>query len=165
MILAGEVDCVLNRKPEDLETQPHWVELKTNIDDLGDGRKWEMKLLKHWAQSFLLGVPTIIVGLRTPDGILTGLRTLETQKLPTQVKKMGNSWNGHVCINMTAAFLDFLKQHIMGKDGVWRVKWNKRERSIETFQVEATGTGEILDSGFKAHRERLLAAEIAQKLG
>ena len=124
-----------------------------------------MKLLKHWAQSFLLGVPTIVVGFRTQDGTLTSHRVLDTQKLPTQVKKNGNSWNGHVCINMTAAFLEFLKQQIMGKDGVWRIKWNKRDKCIDVSQVGATGTGEILDSGFKAHREKLLAAEIVQKLG
>lgn len=122
-----------------------------------------MKLLRFWAQSFLLGVPTIVVGFRTPNGRLTSLQTFETQKIPGQVRRNGNSWNGNVCISVTASFLEFLKQEIKGKDGVWRIKFNKQSKSIEVFQTEVAGTGDILDAGFKAHRERLLAAEMAKK--
>lgn len=69
--------------------------------------KFERKLLKFWIQSFLLGVPKIIVGFRDKGGILRRLEELETQKLPGQVKKVGKgSWDGNLCINFTAAFLD-----------------------------------------------------------
>ena len=106
-----------------------------------------------------------MVGFRTQDGYLTRITEFETQKIPGQVSRGEGTWNGNVCINMTAAFLDFLKQTIMGKDGVWRIKRKKDSADIKIFQVEATGTGEILRPAFKAHREKLLAAEIVQKLG
>lgn len=69
--------------------------------------KYERKLLKFWAQSFLLGVPKIIVGFRDPNGIVHRLEELETSSIPGKVKKVGRgSWDGNICINFAAAFLD-----------------------------------------------------------
>ena len=41
-----------------------------------DMLKYERKLLKFWIQSFLLGVPKIIVGFRSQNGILQRLEEL-----------------------------------------------------------------------------------------
>lgn len=69
--------------------------------------KYERKLLKFWAQSFLLGVPKIIVGFRDQHGIVHRLEELETASIPGKVKKVGRaSWDGNICINFAAAFLD-----------------------------------------------------------
>lgn len=69
--------------------------------------KYERKLLKFWAQSFLLGVPKIIVGFRNQQGILLRIEELETHSIPVNVKKHGRgSWDGNVCINFAAAFLE-----------------------------------------------------------
>lgn len=68
--------------------------------------KFERKLLKFWAQSFLLGVPKIVVGFRDQHGILRRIEELETAAIPGQVKKHGKGvWDGNVCINFAAAFL------------------------------------------------------------
>jgi len=62
--------------------------------------------LKFWAQSFLLGVPIIIVGFRSRDGQLIRLEEFKTQDIPKWVKHVGqNRWDGNVCINFAAAFL------------------------------------------------------------
>lgn len=69
--------------------------------------KYERKLLKFWAQSFLLGVPKIIVGFRDQNGIVRRLEELETSSLPGKVKSVGKStWDGNICINFAAAFLE-----------------------------------------------------------
>jgi hypothetical protein len=69
--------------------------------------KYERKLLKFWAQSFLLGVPTIIVGFRDQDGIVRRLEELDTASIPGKVKKLGRgSWDGNICINFAAQFLE-----------------------------------------------------------
>lgn len=69
--------------------------------------KYERKLQKFWIQSFLLGVPRIIVGFRTRDGILSHIEELKTSQIPGQVKKQGKkSWDGNLCINFAAAFLE-----------------------------------------------------------
>ena len=169
LILGGEVDCIMGERPSNPDDPVPWVELKTSAEppsnNFRETQKFERKLLKFWAQSFLLGVPKIFVGFRTQDGYLIRTTELETQKIPGQVSRGQGTWNGNICINMTAAFLDFLKKAVMGQDGVWRIKRAKNSREIEIFQIEAAGTGRILTPEFKAHREKLLATEIAQKLG
>jgi len=100
---------VWDRKPEDPEQAINWVELKTSqeIRSDADSLKFERKLCKFWIQSFLLGVPKIIVGFRSRDGILQRVEELQTQRIPGEVKRKGsNSWDGNLCINFTAAFLD-----------------------------------------------------------
>ena len=98
-------DC----KPDRKEDGINWLELKTSaeIENERDSIKFERKLLKFWAQSFLIGVPKIIVGFRTKDGILRSLKELETKNIPTDVQKQGRgTWNGNVCINFAASFLE-----------------------------------------------------------
>jgi RAT1-interacting protein len=96
-------------KPEDKNLPINWVELKTSaeINNERDQIKFERKLLKFWIQSFLLGVPKIIVGFRTADGILIRLEELNTQSIPDMVKSRGrNLWDGNTCINFAANFLE-----------------------------------------------------------
>lgn len=169
LILGGEVDCILGEKPSDPDAPIPWVELKTTAEPPSDHpreiQKFERKILRFWAQSFLLGVPKVMVGYRTSDGFLTRIQELETQRTPGLVSRGQGTWNGNVCINMTAAFLDFLKATIMGTEGVWRIKRAKNRKEIEIFKIEESGTGEIVPESFKKHREKLLAAEVARKLG
>ena len=46
------------------------------------------KMLKWWAQSFLIGIPKIVCGFRTDEGIVERLQVYETQELP----KMCEVW-------------------------------------------------------------------------
>jgi RAT1-interacting protein len=135
------------------------VELKTTAEPSGNQQhealKFERKLLRMWAQSFLLGVPTIVIGYRTQDGRLTRIQEWPTQRIPNIVKQSTWAWDGNVCINFADAFLQFLKSTISGKDGVWRLKKEKNWKYIRIFQVEGQGTGEILKPSFKEHRMRL----------
>ena len=109
MIIGGEVDAVWDIKPNDASQPINWVELKTSAELTNDREKtkFERKLLKFWAQSFLLGVPKIIVGFRSADGILRRLQEFDTQTIPDQVSRHGKRlWDGQICINFTASFLE-----------------------------------------------------------
>src|ERR1700733_7786466 len=99
---------VWDRKPDDPDEPINWVELKTSEDVRSDAdeRKFERKLLKFWIQSFLIGVPKIIVGFRDKQGTLLRVEELATQGIPAGVKKRGRSWDGNTCVNFAAAFLD-----------------------------------------------------------
>ena len=100
---------VWDSKPPNKNDAINWVELKTSatISNDRDMLKYERKLLKFWIQSFLLGVPKIIVGFRSKDGILERLEELETSSIPGTVKSKGKaSWDGNTCISFAAAFLD-----------------------------------------------------------
>ncbi|KAI2791616.1 Decapping nuclease rai1 [Penicillium oxalicum] len=148
MVLGGEVDA---------EDPIHWVELKTSAEIRNDRDmvKYERKLLKFWAQSFLLGVPKIIVGFRDQHGIVHRLEELETASIPGKVKKVGRaSWDGNICINFAAAFLDWLKQVVQG-EGVWRIRKLERSHVIEVVKMEESGHGDLLSSSFKSWRESM----------
>ena len=96
-------------KPGDKNVPINWVELKTSaeVNNERDQIKFERKLLKFWIQSFLLGVPRIIVGFRTAEGILVRLEELDTQSIPDMVKSRGRKlWDGNTCINFAANFLE-----------------------------------------------------------
>lgn len=124
MVIGGEVDAgqsflqpfsysaehrlVWDCKPDNKNDPINWVELKTSatIESDRDMLKYERKLMKFWIQSFLLGVPKIIVGFRSKGGILQSLEELETNNIPNLVKKNKASWDGNTCINFTARFLE-----------------------------------------------------------
>lgn len=102
-------DC----KPDRKEDPINWVELKTTAEIRNDRDmlKYERKLLKFWAQSFLLGVPKIVVGFRDEHGVLRQLEELATHEIPGFVKRRGKgTWDGNICINFTAQLLDCKSQ-------------------------------------------------------
>ncbi|KAJ5375376.1 hypothetical protein N7517_007382 [Penicillium concentricum] len=159
MILGGEVDAIWDSKPSRKEDPINWVELKTSaqIRNDRDMMKYERKLLKFWAQSFLLGVPKIIVGFRDENGICRSLEELDTASIPGKVLSVGRrTWDGNVCINFTGAFLEWLKQTI-NKEGTWRIRKKEKSPVIEVYQVEEQGHGDILSPAFKAWRSTMTA--------
>ncbi|KAJ5873566.1 Decapping nuclease rai1 [Penicillium subrubescens] len=158
MVLGGEVDAVWDCKPDRKDDPINWVELKTSAEIRSDRDmiKYERKLLKFWAQSFLLGVPKIIVGFRDQQGIVHRLEELETASIPGKVKKVGRgTWDGNICINFAAEFMEWLKQVIQG-DGVWRIRKLEKSHVIQVYKVEESGHGDILSSAFKTWRESLV---------
>ncbi|KOS19364.1 Decapping nuclease RAI1 [Escovopsis weberi] len=158
LCLGGEVDAVWDAKPTEAGKPINWVELKTSaqIRGQGDADAFHRKLMKYWIQSFLLGVPKIIIGFRTREGILAEIKEIETQSIPQTVNARANAtWNADVCVNFTAAFLDWLKQTI-NDEGVWRISCQPAvSSSIEVFKVEETGHGDILSDDFKNWRIKL----------
>lgn len=113
--LPDAKSCVVwDAKPESKDEPINWIELKTSaeIESDRDMLKYERKLLKFWIQSFLLGVPKIIVGFRSKHGVLQRLQELDTRNIPNMVMKNGEgpwkgpTWDGNTCINFTASFLD-----------------------------------------------------------
>ncbi|KAH8821548.1 protein RAI1 [Xylogone sp. PMI_703] len=156
IIIGGEVDGVWDEKPSD-DTHINWIELKTSaeIRDDRDMITFERKLMKFWIQSFLLGVPKIIVGFRSQNGILQRIEEMETATIPSTVKKRGKgTWDGNMCINFAASFLDFLKETIKG-DGVWRIRRREASPVIEVQLIEETGHGDILSDEFINWRIKL----------
>ncbi|KKK22463.1 hypothetical protein P175DRAFT_0503493 [Aspergillus ochraceoroseus IBT 24754] len=154
LVLGGEVDAIWDCKPGRKEDPINWVELKTSaeIRNDRDSVKFERKLLKFWAQSFLLGVPKIIVGFRDQHGIVRRLEELETANIPSKVKKSGRgTWDGNICINFAATFLEWLKSTIQ-EGGTWRIRRLEKSSVIEVFKMEESGMGDIISPAFAAWR-------------
>ncbi|OBT95533.1 Protein rai1 [Pseudogymnoascus verrucosus] len=155
LIIGGEVDAIWDSKPPPPTSSTNFVELKTSLDPSSprDLQTFERKLLKFWLQSFLLGVPKIIVGFRSANGILRRLEELETAKIPGIVKKRGG-WDGNVAVNFGAGVLSFLRETVVS-EGVWRIRRKEKSGVVECWKVEEVGHGEILSEEFINWRIKL----------
>lgn len=149
--------------PTDPNCPPIYIELKTskiiNPSNPRDGVNYERKLLRFWAQSFLLGVAKVIVGFRDDSGVLRSLKTYETQELPGIARRSGrNLWDAKVSIDFTAGLLAWLRETVVGggeEEGVvWRVRFRPGADRVE---VERTGEKSFLTEGFVKWREELAA--------
>ncbi|KAK8034406.1 RAI1-domain-containing protein [Apiospora rasikravindrae] len=157
LCLGGEVDAVWDAKPQVKGTPINWVELKTSaaIRDERGMQNFERKLMKFWIQSFLLGVPKIIVGFRDQGGILRKIEEIRTESIPVKAAHRGvQSWNADMCINFASSFLDWLKQ-VVNDDGVWRIRRASGSKQIEVSRVEEAGHGKILTDDFINWRIKL----------
>ncbi|KAI0490897.1 RAI1 like PD-XK nuclease-domain-containing protein [Xylaria cf. heliscus] len=157
LCLGGEVDAIWDSKPAQKGAPIKWVELKTSaeIRDERGMNNFERKLMKFWIQSFLLGVPKIVVGFRSQGGILTKLEEIETISIPETAAKRGvRSWDANTCINFTNAFLDWVRNTI-NDEGVWRISRQPRSSTIEVSKVHDVGHGSILSEEFINWRIKL----------
>ncbi|KAI1076277.1 RAI1-domain-containing protein [Whalleya microplaca] len=157
MCLGGEVDAIWDCKPMQKGAPINWIELKTSVE-IRDDRSmanFERKLMKFWIQSFLLGVPKIIVGFRSQQGILTRIEEIQTAKIPETAEKRGvRTWNANMCINFASAFLEWLRNTI-DDEGVWRIRRRPGSETVEVFKVEEVGHGQILTDEFINWRIKL----------
>ncbi|KAI1117186.1 RAI1 like PD-XK nuclease-domain-containing protein [Nemania sp. NC0429] len=157
LCLGGEVDAIWDSKPTEKGAPINWIELKTSAE-IRDNRgmsNFERKLMKFWIQSFLLGVPRIIVGFRSQAGILTKLEEIQTASIPETAAKRGvRSWDANTCINFASAFLDWLRNTI-NDEGVWKISRRAGSQTIEVVRVEEVGHGSILTEEFINWRIKL----------
>ncbi|OAL67925.1 hypothetical protein A7C99_1057 [Trichophyton rubrum] len=155
MLLAGEVDAVWDCKPDKKDDPINWVELKTSatIRHANDAIYFERKLLKFWVQSFLLGVPKIIVGRRDQDGYLLTIEEYTTDEIPSIPKRGANTWDANTCINFASQFLTWLKT-IVNSEGVWKIRKAAKSGQIEVLKTQETGHGNILTPEFVEWRSQ-----------
>lgn len=134
--------------------------------------------MKWWIQSFLLGVPKIIAGFRTREGILTGVSEIETHRIPETVNSGPNPpWNANMCVNFASELLDCMYRFALNPErgiqiphgltphtgmrqtitdeGVWRIRRNPGSPIIEVLKIQETGHGSILTEEFKNWRIKL----------
>jgi len=126
ILMAAEIDC----------TQPGsgYVELKTNklLQTERDRTSFEKhKLLKFWLQSFLAGVPKIVVGFRDAQGAVHELTPLETLKIPRMVREK-RLWDPSVCLNFGKTVLQWIIQQISSILSVrrFRLRYDPGRREI-----------------------------------
>lgn len=116
LLLSGEVDCMDNTGCPTDEPPPLgkrvYIELKTQalIKNARQHERFEKyKLLKFWAQSYLLNVPNVIIGFRDEDGYVQKIQTMNTNKIPGYVEGKSDRWDRKICINFLDQILDFMK--------------------------------------------------------
>ncbi|KAF8942847.1 hypothetical protein BGZ47_006063 [Haplosporangium gracile] len=144
IIMGAEVDCTSEPK----KAPPHnplsnYIELKTSriISSARERNSFERhKLLKFWAQSFLPGIPTIIVGFRDDDGNVITVETFKTMEIPRLVRGKEGAWDTTICINFLDGVLNFLRKQITIDDPEvsYTIRWAPPYKAIE---VEYMGKG------------------------
>lgn len=110
LIMAAECDCQENARGGERQ----YVELKTSklLREQRDRASFEKhKLLKFWLQSFLAGVPKIVVGFRDDAGVVHQLQAIETLAIPRMVRAQGH-WDPSVCLNFGREVLTWLLQQV-----------------------------------------------------
>ncbi|CAG8514363.1 9244_t:CDS:2 [Diversispora eburnea] len=97
IIMGAEVDCISDTKPIDLDKSvDNYIELKTTklLGKSKDIYNFERyKLLKFWAQSFLIGIPKVIVGFRDDNGFVKQVKEYKTLEIPRIVRGKSGMWN------------------------------------------------------------------------
>ncbi|KAF5207086.1 Decapping nuclease dxo-like protein [Thalictrum thalictroides] len=96
IIMGAEMDCCDSTD----DGRRFYVELKTSREVLDYNTEVYFereKLLKFWIQSFLAGVPYIVVGFRDDNGRLVRTERLKTKEITHKVKTK-NYWQGGVCL-------------------------------------------------------------------
>lgn len=73
-------------------------------------------MIKFWAQSFLIGIPKIIVGFRDDDGNLCSLKEIKTLEIPRMVRGKDKMWDAVVCLNFLNEFFEWLRRVINIED-------------------------------------------------
>ncbi|GAA5864828.1 hypothetical protein JCM8547_009244 [Rhodosporidiobolus lusitaniae] len=114
-IVGGEVDCVRPGADKSRILTQDFIELKTNMEirSQRDEVNFErLKLLKHYVQSFLLGVPTVTVGFRTRQGQLTGLQSFNTLDIPRMVRGKPHAWDPQACLASARELLVSIHRNI-----------------------------------------------------
>ncbi|XP_066929896.1 decapping and exoribonuclease protein-like [Clytia hemisphaerica] len=141
ILIGAEVDCCV----KDSKAAPplNYVELKTSriMQHFKQRMNFSRyKLLKFWAQSFLVGLPKIVVGLRDDDGIVRELKTYKTMEIPQVCKEFRNCWDPTICMNFLDKLLSWLKQIVTidNKDVVYMLRF---EPPFDTIQVELIDDG------------------------
>lgn len=111
ILIGGEVDCVRDTYTGQPDT---FVELKTSMSirpgNASDELRFEKKLLKFYFQSFLLGVPEIMVGFRDFKGHLKTLQSFKTLEIPRMVRGKPNSWDPNLCLAWGEKFLGQVRE-------------------------------------------------------
>ncbi|GAB2270289.1 NAD-capped RNA hydrolase dxo1 [Dionaea muscipula] len=95
LLMGAEMDCYDSTD----DGRRFYVELKTSreLDYHTEERYEREKLLKFWIQSFLAGVPYIVIGFRDDSGRLVRTERLRTKDITHRVKMKGY-WQGGVCL-------------------------------------------------------------------
>ncbi|KAG0277518.1 hypothetical protein BGZ95_005810 [Linnemannia exigua] len=150
IIMGAEVDCTSEPK----KVPPHnplsnYIELKTSrvISNAREQNSFERhKLLKFWAQSFLPGIPTIIVGFRDDDGNVVTVENFKTMEIPRL--------DTTICINFLDAVLNFLRKQIKVDNAnvSYTIRWAPPYKAIEVEYKGESASSFLTDRFLKSQK-------------
>lgn len=132
ILYAAETDGVISNNPiqslEELKRIP-MVEVKVKRRENNDRQLinfYKHKARKWWLQSFLVGIDSIHVGLRSDDGIVDEVQRIPLKQFSDEAKR-NDYWHGTVSMNFLNDFLNAVSRdmrHVDNPDIVFRYQWD-----------------------------------------
>jgi RAT1-interacting protein len=140
--MGAEVDCLLRKPKSDAvrDIQAEYTELKTHKVMSHPRQKTsfvKFKLLKTWAQSFLVGIRNVVFGFRDEKGYIQEITTFETSEFPRMSRKE-ELWDPNVCLCFGSRALEFIRASIEIDDinTTYRINYHPTQRQIEIQEPE-----------------------------
>lgn len=116
VLLSSEIDCTMGDPKNTENPIRDYLELKT-MNEVTENHKlrnmYKYRFPKYWLQSFYAGVPTIMLGLRSKDSIVTDVNKLVVHDLPAEAldyfaKGRERAWKPATILN----FVDYVLSSI-----------------------------------------------------
>lgn len=159
LLICSEIDCT-DKVEHEADPLEGYVELKT-IKELKESRLvyslHRHRFLKFWLQSYLAGVPNIVIGQRTETGRLTKVERLRTVDLPRRSQEylahIGDSrvWEPVICVNFLQSTLDMIRKACRNNEG-------------STIRIRYEPSTMLLSGSIVASPEEALSKRIADVL-
>lgn len=85
---------------------------------------YQNKLMSFWAQSFLAGIPKILVGFRSDRGMVKSIEFIEVSEIP-RITRGKVTWCPETMLNFGILFLDWLSAQMkqFSEDEVFRLSF------------------------------------------
>lgn len=97
---------------------------------------YQHKLMSFWAQSFLAGIPKILVGFRTDRGIIKSIEYIDVNEIP-RITRNKATWCPETMLNFGVIFLDWLKQEMI-ESSEYQVYKLSFETSVNSQEFQLT---------------------------
>ncbi|XP_046462043.1 decapping and exoribonuclease protein-like [Daphnia pulex] len=151
LLYGAEVDALQKECQPPFRNLENFVELKTNrhIETERQNDSFlKFKSMKWWAQSFIVGIPKIVVGYRDDDGVVSRLKTIEVKQLP---KESQGFWEAKVGMNFCQGFLEFARNCISNDSDSniqYLFEFNPRKRTISFCREAGEACRNLLPSWY-----------------
>ena len=122
-----------------------YVELKTSRilkDSTQFTTFYQQKLMTFWVQSFLAGIPKILVGFRSDRGIVKSIEYIEVNEI-TRITRGKVTWCPETMLNFGIIFLDWLRERM----------WESEENCVFRISFNGENCNEIVLSKLRDHPE------------
>lgn len=159
MLICSEIDCT-DKVEHETDPLRGYVELKT-IKELKERRLvyslHRHRFLKFWLQSYLAGVPNIVIGHRAETGRLTKVERLPTVELPKRSREyldhIGERriWEPAICVNFLECALGMIRKACRNNEG-------------STIRIRYEPSTSLLSGTIVASPEEALSKRIAEVL-
>lgn len=151
ILLAAEIDCGSGQPDKSGNPLNGYIELKTMRaieSDRALSNMYRHRFLKFWLQSYLAGVPNIMLGIRSDSGELLHVKNLKTHELPREARnhfdqtRSRNRWDPFVCINFLDCVLASIREACHDHPGsTIRVRLDPATKHVTAVLVEGPDTG------------------------